>query len=56
MEGAISVVIYVLIVVGVMISRKKFGTKMTKNEGAIPHKHKPEGVYDTYNTKSWKHA
>ena len=55
MEGAISVVIYVLIVIGVLISRKKFGTKMTQNEGAMPHKHKPEGRYDTFNKKSWKH-
>lgn len=55
MEGAISVVIYVLIVIGVLISRKKFGTKMTQNEGAMPHKHKSEGRYDTFNKKSWKH-
>ena len=53
MEGLLSIAVYVVIIAVVIISRKNKIKKINiNNPGAMPHKHKPANVYETYNKKS----
>ncbi|MCR5404109.1 MAG: hypothetical protein K6E91_09895 [Butyrivibrio sp.] len=55
MESILSVVIVMIFTVLVMIKKKDAfrGNKdMNQTSSAMPHKHKPEGHYDTFNKKT----
>ena len=54
MEGILIIIFYVVVIVFVFAAKKKKMSDIMNKMGSMPHAHKPEGVYETYNKKTRK--